>query len=32
MNDAVYECRREFEESWGQKLVNALAALHALKG
>ena len=30
MNDAVYACRREFDEYWGQRLVNALAALHAI--
>lgn len=32
MNDAVYECLGQFHEHWGQKLVNALAALHALEG
>lgn len=30
MNDAVYECRRQFDEHWGQKLLNAMAALHAI--
>lgn len=28
MNDAVWECRLNFEEYWGQKLVNALKAIH----
>lgn len=30
MNDAVYECQRQFHEHWGQKLLNAMAALHAV--
>ncbi len=28
MNDAVWECRMNFENYWGQKLVNALRAIH----
>jgi len=28
MNDAVWECRLNFEEFWGQKLVNTLRAIH----
>jgi len=28
MNDAVWECRMNFENIWGQKLVNALRAIH----
>lgn len=28
MNDAIWECRNSFEEIWGQKLVNALRAIH----
>ncbi len=28
MNDAVWECRLNFERYWGQKLVNALRAIH----
>ncbi|MBA4322987.1 MAG: DUF5063 domain-containing protein [Odoribacter sp.] len=28
MNDAVWECRMNFESYWGQKLVNALRAIH----
>jgi len=28
MNDAVWECRTNFENYWGQKLVNALKAIH----
>lgn len=30
MNDAVWECRTNFETYWGQKLVNCLRALHKL--
>ncbi len=30
MNDALFECQQNFEHYWGQKLVNALRALHAL--
>ena len=30
MNDAVWECQQNFERYWGQKLVNALRALHTL--
>jgi hypothetical protein len=29
MNDAVWECKLNFENYWGQKLVNALRAIHA---
>lgn len=28
MNDAIWECRLNFENFWGQKLVNALRAVH----
>jgi len=28
MNDAIWECRLNFENYWGQKLVNALKAIH----
>lgn len=28
MNDAVWECRLNFENIWGQKLVNSLRAIH----
>ncbi len=28
MNDAIWECRLNFETIWGQKLVNALRAIH----
>jgi hypothetical protein len=28
MNDAVWECRLNFENFWGQKLVNSLRAIH----
>jgi hypothetical protein len=28
MNDALWECRQNFESYWGQKLVNALRAIH----
>ena len=28
MNDALWECRMNFESYWGQKLVNALRAVH----
>jgi hypothetical protein len=28
MNDALWECRLNFESYWGQKLVNALRAVH----
>jgi hypothetical protein len=28
MNDAVWECRMNFENFWGQKLVNSLQAIH----
>jgi len=28
MNDAVWECRMNFENYWGYKLVNALKAIH----
>ena len=29
MNDAVWECRLNFENHWGQKLVNSLRAIHS---
>ncbi len=28
MNDAVWECKLNFEDFWGQKLVNSLKAIH----
>lgn len=28
MNDAIWECRMNFETIWGQKLVNSLKAIH----
>jgi hypothetical protein len=28
MNDAIWECRMNFENIWGQKLVNAIRAIH----
>jgi hypothetical protein len=28
MNDAVWECRLNFENIWGQKMVNSLKAIH----
>jgi hypothetical protein len=28
MNDALWECRMNFESFWGQKLVNSLRAIH----
>jgi hypothetical protein len=28
MNDAVWECKLNFEDYWGQKLVNSLKAIH----
>jgi hypothetical protein len=30
MTDAVWECRKNFREFWGQKLVNCLRAVHSL--
>ena len=30
MNDALFECIFRFEESWGQRLVNVLRAVHML--
>jgi len=30
MNDALWECQLNFEEFWGQKLVNALKAIHMI--
>lgn len=31
MNDALFACTEDFKTYWGQKLVNALRAVHALK-
>lgn len=31
MNDALIECLETFREHWGQKLLNCLRALHALR-
>jgi len=28
MNDAVWECRMNFENFWGQTLVNSMRAIH----
>jgi hypothetical protein len=28
MNDAIWECRMNFESFWGQKLVNSMRAIH----
>jgi len=28
MNDALWECRMNFEDFWGQKLVNSMRAIH----
>jgi hypothetical protein len=30
MNDAVWECKTNFESYWGQKLLNSLRAMHKL--
>jgi len=30
MNDALWECRLNFENYWGQKLLNSLRAIHRL--
>ena len=30
MNDALWECRNNFEQYWGQRLVNGLRAIHSL--
>jgi len=30
MNDALWECRNNFEQFWGQRLVNGLRAIHHL--
>lgn len=30
MNDAIWECKLNFEQYWGQRLVNALRAIHHL--
>lgn len=30
MNDALYDCVYHFEDSWGQRLVNVLRAVHKL--
>ncbi|HCI54955.1 MAG TPA: DUF5063 domain-containing protein [Bacteroidales bacterium] len=30
MNDAIWECKMNFENYWGQKLVNSLRAIHKL--
>jgi len=30
MNDAIWYCKQDFEEHWGQKSVNALRAMHNL--
>ncbi|PLX22949.1 MAG: DUF5063 domain-containing protein [Marinilabiliales bacterium] len=30
MNDAIWECQLNFEEFWGQKLLNGLKAIHSV--
>ena len=30
MNDALWECKMNFEQYWGQQLVNGLRALHMI--
>ncbi|MBU0765005.1 MAG: DUF5063 domain-containing protein, partial [Bacteroidetes bacterium] len=30
MNDALWECRLNFEQYWGQRLLGALSALHTI--
>jgi hypothetical protein len=30
MTDAIWECKKNFNEFWGQKLVNGLRAIHSL--
>lgn len=30
MNDAIWECKKNFKEFWGQRLVNILRVLHSL--
>jgi len=30
MNDALWECQLNFEEYWGQRLLNALKAIHSV--
>jgi hypothetical protein len=30
MTDAIWECKKNFSEFWGQKLVNGLRAIHSL--
>jgi len=30
MNDAIWECKNNFKEYWGQRLVNILRVLHSL--
>lgn len=30
MNDALWECQLNFEELWGQRLLNALKAIHSV--
>jgi len=30
MNDALWECQENFEQYWGQKLLNALRAIHLI--
>lgn len=30
MNDALYDCEYHFEDSWGQRLVNILRAVHMI--
>jgi hypothetical protein len=30
MNDALYLCKENFKEYWGQRLTNAMRAFHAI--
>lgn len=30
MNDAIWECKKNFKEYWGQRLVNVVRVLHSL--
>jgi hypothetical protein len=30
MNDSLVECKNNFEQDWGQRLVNGLRAIHNL--
>lgn len=32
MNDALWECKQNFEQYWGQRLLAALASIHLIMG